>query len=366
LSDPTRARLRELIAPGLEPTNPLDLWSTGSGTEDLFTGCMTALADDPSVDVVALSIDLVPEYDGDESYPRAMETLLRRTDKPLVVLSHIGSALDQTQAARLRAQGIPVLEGSYSGARALRHLLDQATPPAAPRAAEIDLARQERWRPRLADGPPDAVTTSELLADYGITVAQVRSVTNVEAAVAAADVVGYPVVLKTDEPGIDHKADVAGVVVGLTDESAVATAYHDLSSRLGPHVVVQAQAKGTVELALGVVRDPLVGPLVLVAVGGIFVELVAERWVVLPPVSRAQADTLLENFALASTLLAGARGDPPADRPAVVDAIVAVGQLAAELGDCLEALDINPLLCGPGGAVAVDGLVVPRAPGDMP
>jgi hypothetical protein len=100
--------------------------------------------------------------------------------------------------------------------------------------------------------------------------------------------------------------------------------------------------------------------LVVVAVGGIFVELVAERRVALPPLSREQADTLLETFGLASKLLAGARGNPPADRPGVVDAIVAVGRLAAEIGDCLEALDINPLLCGPAGVVAVDGLAVPR------
>jgi acyl-CoA synthetase (NDP forming) len=361
LASQTQERLTALLAPGLAPTNPLDVWGTGADTEELFTECMAALADDDSVDIVALSIDLVPEYDGDESYPRSIENMLSRTAKPVVVLSHISSALDQQQAARLRARGVPVLEGTFTGARSLRHLLDQASRPAPPAEPDIDVTRRDRWRARLRMGPLDAVESARLLVDYGLAVAETRAAASEAEALQAAETVGYPVVLKTNQPGIGHKSDVRGVVLGVADARAVATAYADLSQRLGSRVVVQAQATGHVELALGIVRDPLVGPLVLLAVGGTLVEVVRERRVVLPPLSRDRANAVLDDFALASTLLSGVRGNLPADRDAVVDALIGVGQLAIELGDDVDAVDINPLLCSQRGAIAVDALVVPVA-----
>jgi acyl-CoA synthetase (NDP forming) len=359
LGDETRSRLAAVLAEGLAPTNPLDVWGTGSGTEELFATCMTALADDVNVSAVALAIDLAEEYDGDEAYPTSMETLLGRTDKPLVVLSHLASAVDSAAAARLRALGIPVLAGTVSGARALRHLLNQATPPPVPSGGQVDEARAARWRARLAAGPFAADDVAWLMSDYGIEFAAQRSASEVGAAVAAADGLGYPVVVKTDMPGLDHKADVGGVRVGLADADAVREAYDDMAARLGPRVVVQRQASGPVELALGVVRDPLIGPLVLLAVGGTLVEVVGKRVVALPPLSRARAAELVDGFDIVSTLLGGVRGNPTSDRAAVVDALVALGQLAVELGDMLEALDVNPLICGPSGAVAVDALVQP-------
>jgi acetate---CoA ligase (ADP-forming) len=361
IGDATRDRLDAVLAEGLQPSNPLDLWGTGAGTEDIFTTSMIALADDPNVAAIALAIDLVEEYDGDEAYPVSMETLLERTDKPLVVLSHVANAVDASAAARLRALGVPVLEGTVSGSRALQHLLDQATPPSAPTVGIVDRERAERWRTRLAEGPLAAHDLARLMGDYAIPFAAQRSASDRDAAMAAADELGYPVVLKTDMPGLDHKADVGGVFVGLADSVAVGAAYDDLAARLGPHVVVQRQASGPVELALGIVRDPLIGPVVLLAIGGTLVEVIARRVVALPPLSRERAEHLVDDFDVVATLLAGVRGNPASDKSAVVDALVALGQLAVELGDVIEALDVNPVICGPTGAVAVDALVQPRA-----
>jgi acetate---CoA ligase (ADP-forming) len=114
-----------------------------------------------------------------------------------------------------------------------------------------------------------------------------------------------------------------------------------------------------VELALGIVTDPELGPLVVVGAGGVLVELLADRAVALPPVSATQAGELIDSLRVAK-LLAGARGAPPADLAAVQHAISGLSRLAIELGDYLEALDINPLICGPSGAVAVDALAIPR------
>jgi len=167
------------------------------------------------------------------------------------------------------------------------------------------------------------------------------------------------VVLKTAELGIAHKSDAGGVVLGIRDPAALAAAYAGLASRLGPRVLVCETAGPGTELALGITRDPDLGPLVVLGAGGLLVEFLADRAVALPPVDAPQALRMLGRLRVAG-LLAGVRGQPPADTAAVAGAVVAVSAIARELGDELEALDINPLICGPAGAVAVDALAVRR------
>jgi acyl-CoA synthetase (NDP forming) len=358
LSETTTSRLADLLDPGLVPANPLDVWGFGRGADDLFAGCLTALADDESVDVVALAVDLVPEYDGDDAYPRALAIVTAHTSKPVVVLSNLSSGIDQALATRLRTSGIPVLEGTRSGLRALGHLLAQAD-PACPATAPVDVRRQREWSARLTSGSVDGLA---LLAAYGVPVAPSELAGSADAAQAAAERLGFPVVLKTGRPDIHHKVDVAGVGLSLTDAAAVQTAYADLAARLGPVVLVQKQVPNGVEIALGVWRDPHLGPLVLIAAGGSLVELLDERVVALPPVSPETARRLLAGLKV-KTLLTGHRGSPPLDVEALVAAIVTVSQLAHELGDQLEALDVNPLIVSPHGATAVDALVVPRSAG---
>jgi hypothetical protein len=145
----------------------------------------------------------------------------------------------------------------------------------------------------------------------------------------------------------------------LTDPATLTTAYHDLAARLGPRVLVCETAAPGVELSLGLARDPALGPLIVVAAGGVLVELLTDRAVALPPVGQAGAHRLLGRLR-ANTLLDGYRGAPPVDRDAAADAIVALSSLAGELGDTLDALDINPLICGPSGAIAVDALAIAR------
>jgi acetate---CoA ligase (ADP-forming) len=179
-------------------------------------------------------------------------------------------------------------------------------------------------------------------------------------AVAAAARVGWPVALKTAAPGIAHKSEVDGVRLGLDGPDPLAAAYADLAARHGPRVLVAAMADPGVELALGVVRDPQFGPLVMVAAGGVLVEVLGDRRFALPPVDHRQAMAMLDRLA-ARPLLDGARGAPPADLAAVADAIVHLSALAADLDPLLAALDVNPLVAGPSGCVAVDALVVQAA-----
>jgi acyl-CoA synthetase (NDP forming) len=375
LAPVTTARLAGLLDEGLAPGNPLDVWGTGRDTEELFTGCLDALAADPSVGAVALAVDLVPEFDGDESYPRAVLAAAASTTKPVAVLTGIPAAVDQAAAARLRAVGIPVLEGTRTGLLAVRHLLDHATPPPlpppapppprhqAPRAASARAipvrAIPERpgtpRRDRLPAGGPDLFA---LLSEYGIPVARTEPAASRDTVLTAADTIGYPVVLKTAEPGIAHKSDVGGVRLGLADPAGLAAAYDDFAARLGPNVLVSQTAPPGTELALGLVRDPALGPLLIISAGGILIEIFAERVVLLAPVTRPAALAAIQRLRLAP-VLAGARGQPAADLDAIADAIEALSRLACDLGDALGALDLNPLICGPAGALAVDALLIP-------
>ena len=140
----------------------------------------------------------------------------------------------------------------------------------------------------------------------------------------------------------------------------LAAAYADLSARLGPEVLVCESVPPGTELALGIARDPDLGPLIVVGAGGVLVETLADRAVALPPVDEQTARQMIAELRIAR-LLAGVRGAPPADLGAVVRAITGLSELAVELGGGLEALDVNPLICGPSRATAVDILAVTRA-----
>jgi acetate---CoA ligase (ADP-forming) len=364
LGDDTNRRLEALLDPGLIPANPLDVWGTGAETEQLFGACLVAMAQDEAVSAVALAVDLVEEYDGDESYPNAVVAAADATTKPVVVLSNLGSALDTDAAVRIRAVGVPVLEGTRSGLAALGHLLrfpGRRTSPAP--IPDLDRERRREWLGRLARGPLSVGDSFALLDAYGIPTPRSQQVSSPDEAAAAAGAIGFPVVMKTATPSISHKSDVGGVVLGVRTPAAAAATYGELATRLGPEVVVSATAPEGPELALGMMRDPVLGPLIVLGAGGVLVEVLADRVVRLAPLDKERA---LEGLTClrASVLLDGVRGSEPADRDAVAEAVVSLSHLAVELVDALDALDVNPLRCGPWGCMALDVLLEVQRDGE--
>jgi acyl-CoA synthetase (NDP forming) len=356
----TKARLADILDPGLAPANPLDVWGTGADTRGLFTNSLVTLAEDPSVDAVALAVDLVHELDGDESYRLAALDAAAQTTKPLVVLGNVGSAVDTDLATQLRQHGVPVLEGLRTGLLALRHLLDHAARSPAPvvPGPAAPAARADRGAALLGAGITSGPPLLALLAEYGITTAAATEAGNEAGVLAAAESIGYPVVLKTADPAIAHKSDVRGVILGIPGPAELARAYADLSARLGPLALVCANVPAGTELAVGIAPDPDLGPLIVVGAGGVLVESLADRAVALPPVDERTARRMIGELRVRK-LLSGVRGAPPADLAAVARAVASVSALAVDLGDRLLALDVNPLICGPDGAVAVDALALP-------
>jgi acyl-CoA synthetase (NDP forming) len=371
ISEATRARLAAVLEPGLPPTNPLDAWGTGNDADQIFAACITALLEDPATGALALNLDLTTEPTPETSYTGLAVTAAASTTRPVAVLANLSSAVDAEQAATLRAAGVPVLEGTATGLAAFGHLFAYRDflARAGAGSAEVEPARgagshpdrdrrRGRWRARLGEGRPlGEVEGLAMLADWGIPVVAAEVATDLEGALAAAGRVGWPVALKTAAPGLVHKSDVGGVRLGLDGPERLAAAYADLAGRLGPRVVVAAMAAPGVELALGVVADPQFGPLLMVAAGGVLVEVLGDRRFALPPVDHGRALAMLDRLAV-RPMLDGARGGPPADLDAVAGAVVRLSDLALELGDRLAAVDVNPLVAGPGGCLAVDALVV--------
>ena len=364
VSDATLKAIDGTLDPGLEAANPLDAWGTGIDADRIFRESFLALAADDDTAALAFVVDLTRQGEPyDEGYLQIAKDVWDGVEEPFCVLSNLASAVDQHEVTILRDHGIPVLEGTTSGLRALRHLIDHRDVrqrPAVEPPAPVDTETRERWRERLASG--DALSEIEglaLLADYGVATVEARPARTLDEVVAAAEAIGYPVAIKTANPGVAHKSDVGGVILGRPDVDAVRVAYATIADRLGPNVTVAAMAPEGVEVALGIVHDPMFGPLVLVAAGGVLVELLKDRKLGLPPLDEPAARRLIDGLA-SRPLLHGFRGAPAADVDGLARAVSRLSVLASDLGDRIAALDVNPVIVSPTGCVAVDVLVEPR------
>ncbi|HEY6429490.1 MAG TPA: acetate--CoA ligase family protein, partial [Acidimicrobiales bacterium] len=206
--------------------------------------------------------------------------------------------------------------------------------------------------------------SKELLKAYGIAVPKERVVTSTGDAVKAAKKVGFPVVMKIVSSDIPHKSDLGLVAVGVGDEDSARRTYKRLivaTKKAAPNasvdgVLVAEMVRG-VETVVGIARDELFGPVVMFGLGGVLVEVLRDVTFRVPPFTVRDATAMLDELRGAA-LLRGVRGQPAADRTALVDVLMKMQRLAVDLSQEVAEVDINPLLAGPRGAVAADALVV--------
>ncbi len=362
IGEETRRKLEENLEEGLPPVNPLDAWGTGNDAPRIFIECMKALHDDPDTAGFAFNVDMTYDHGNAEDYAYMAEQVHPHTSKPFAMLSNMSSTIHPPDAQRVRAMGIPVLEGTNTGLDAFRHLFEYRDFRALPPVGDPPLpaARvRDGWRERLESGRPFSELESlALLGDYGVPVVAATGAQSFDEALTAARRTGWPVALKTAAARIQHKSEAGGVKLAIRDEESFERAYRDIAGRLGDEVVVAPMAPEGVELAFGIVRDPQFGPLVLVAAGGVLVEALKDRRLALPPLDPPRARILVDGLQ-ARPLLDGVRGAPASDVGAVERAVVALSALAFDLGDRIAGLDANPVIAAPGGCVAVDALVIP-------
>ena len=367
--------------------NPLDPWgSTDAPTA--YRAAFEAFAASGAYDVLALVHDF-PYRSLRSEVETAREVtaeLLRATeDRPGILPVYVsltsGEPPPETKAQLDEAGGVPLLRGTSEAFRAIAALARWE----AARERRLGGGPVRRGWPALAEDrtpwgheppgtavrPDGAVALAEreslaLLAAAGLPVVDACPVADAAAAVAAARELGRPVALKLDADGLPHKTDVGGLRLGLAGDDAVRAAAEDLLAlgrRLAADggvtlrgLLVEPMAAPGVELIAGIERDPQFGPIVIVGVGGVLAEVLDDISLRLAPVSGDEARAMLSELHGAA-ILDGVRGRPAVDRSAVADILVALGRLAIDRPEILE-IDLNPVVAGPDGAVAVDALVV--------
>ncbi|MFF8192354.1 acetate--CoA ligase family protein [Streptomyces bobili] len=372
LSAARQAELHQWIPEYLNVANPVDNGGHPVG-DRRGRKIIDALLDDPEVGVLVCPIT-GPFPPLSDRLVRDLVDAAERTDKLVCVVwgSPVGTEpayrdvlLGSSRVATFRTVGncltaVRAYLGHHRFVAAYRSPFDEAPRTLSPSSRKAKMLM--RPGQQLSEH-----AAKQLLRAYGIRVPREQLVTSAAAAVRAAGLVGYPVVMKASGERIAHKTELGLVKVGLTSASQVRDAYRELTDiaryegvDLDGVLVCQMVEQG-VEMVVGVTHDELFGPTVTVGLGGVLVEVLRDVAVRVPPFGEEQARDMLAELR-GRPLLDGVRGRPPADLDALVEVVLRVQRMALELGDDLAELDINPLVVLPWGqgAVALDALAVCR------
>ena len=365
LAPQTVSRLKQVLPPFGAVGNPVDVTAQFIADPSMLKESVKAVLADPEIHVAAIWLQLMDGFV--EPLTETFRQIRDETDKPFVV-AWVAAPEKGLQA--LRNLGICALRGAEPAIDAIAALVDWAEARPTASCSEPLSLPQPLTAP--ATGPVTSVDAAGMLADAGVPVAALELAESADEAVAAAERLGFPVALKIESADILHKTEIGGVDINLKDAAAVRTSFEKLMDRVArqvPHahvsgVIVQQMASGTVELVIGTRRDPIFGPVVMVGIGGVFVEVVKDVVFHHAPVSEMAAGKMLDMLE-GRAILHGVRGAPPIDKDALCRVIAALSRFAAANADWLDELDLNPVLAGPDGLVAVDCLMI-ASPGEAP
>jgi acyl-CoA synthetase (NDP forming)/GNAT superfamily N-acetyltransferase len=382
-SHTAQAHLAEILPPAAALGGPVD--TTAAVSAGAFSATLSTVAFDIGVDaVIALIV------------PTAASELIPALSAARLPVPLAAVVLDQPNAVQLlpiagdEAAGEDTAgEGTGTRGTGRKGACSVGIPAYAyPESAAKALARAARygsWRSRPVDTVPEleGIRTGEaraliakfldrmpgggwlpadeadrLLRCYQLPMVPYRlAVTADEAAAAAADL-GGPVALKADVPGLIHKSDAGAVMLGLDGPEAARDGFDSLAARFAGNfsgVLIEPMITGGTEVIIGVVQEPIFGPLVVFGLGGVATEVLGDHAARLAPLTTTDADDLIHSIR-AAPLLLGHRGQPPADVAALRDALLRISRLADDLPQVAE-LDLNPVIARPDGVTAVDARI---------
>jgi acyl-CoA synthetase (NDP forming) len=347
----TAGRIAALLPPYATVRNPLDI--TAGLPEETFGEVLAAVTHDPGIDQVVVPLTMATAGGGGARAGQIIAAS-RGAEKPLAVCWPDGSLVRRGFQALDEAH-VPLFHSVGDCAAVLGLSLEYRAVRQRGAPAEPDPPRMRLTPPSQGGALPWADVRPLLLAAGIMPAPEVIVRSEAEARTASAGL-RYPVAVKVLGPL--HKSEAGGVRLGLGDAEAVLRAVRELAPR-GEGCLIQPMFEG-VEVLVGALRDPALGPFVVVAPGGVAAELYGERATRPAPVSRGQAEAMIAECRSLSALLAGYRGRPPADRQALAETIARASALAAALESALVELDLNPVMVGPEGAGAhvVDARII--------
>lgn len=355
--------MAEILPSFAAVSNPIDTTGAIASEQTMLTDALRLCVDNPDTDIAIVLLGNL-EVEEDQICERISE-VARDTDKPVLVAWVGGSGRPRRT---LSAAGVPTFSEPGRAMKAAAALADWAeapvvvseavAPSSAVRQVSDDLAAARERGVTLLD----EVESKKVLASAGLPVTRELRASTADQAVAAAADLGYPVVVKLLSDEVEHKSDVGGVKLDLTDADAVAAATADvlqIAEKLGlaqREVVVQESVAGGTELILGAHLDPTFGPVVMVGLGGIFTEILSDVAIRPAPVGEDEAARMIAGLS-GVALLRGARGLPRCDEAALA-ALISQFSHAVAQWPSVESIDVNPLRVRPDGSVvALDGVI---------
>jgi len=379
LSEATRQKLRDVLFPQASTVNPVDVAGSTDANPSLLATCMEIVAADDNVDSVFLvgmfggySTRFAESLLGDEMRgAEAMVDLSKATTKPLVIYS-LYAPIKPPALRRLHEAGLPIYASIEHSVRVLSALGERGQ-----YLAQVEHQSRERSvepLPELTAMFQNARTqgrdlfeyeAKQLLRDHGIEVPLELVVRNeAELADAASRFDDTPLAMKVVSKDILHKSDAGGVKLNVVGEAAMRQARqaildacfaYDANAEI-EGVLVTPMAKKGVEVIVGVIRDPIFGPVLMFGLGGIFVEILEDVAFRAIPLSRRDAEEMVEQIK-AKKILAGVRGEKAVDKTALVDLLLKVSRIV-EAYPALSELDLNPVIVNADGYAVVDARVI--------
>ncbi|WP_337401464.1 acetate--CoA ligase family protein, partial [Anaerotignum faecicola] len=364
-SEVTLKKLNDMLPDFATPRNPLDMTAALCYDADAFASGITTVMSDPSIEMglVGLTISDKVTVSNDimfEGIRRAFEQI---PDKPLAVMSFMEAARNKELVERFQNAGIPVLPTTKYGFRALQHLQDFISHDTIKREARLAIPEAHSANTRALS----EYESKKLLADNGVPV-DLGYIAKTKAEVKEyAEKIGYPLVMKVESNDILHKSDVGGVMLNIKSLEQAEEAYDKILANAVQHapnakingILMQKMLKAGTEMIIGLNSDPQFGPMLLVGMGGVFVEVFKDAALYPVPLNHDEALHMLQSLK-SFKLLNGYRGNPPADIEALTDMMVKISDFAYRKKDTLKELDMNPLFVYPKGeGVAIaDALAV--------
>ncbi|MCB0104123.1 MAG: acetate--CoA ligase family protein [Anaerolineales bacterium] len=348
LAGATLDALSAILPPAANTHNPVDMLASASPSH--YAECLNILLQDEGVDGVMVILPPPPMFKAEE-VARAVNEVIGKFEKP-VVIALMGSTLVENASNEFQVARVPTYPFPERAASALAAL--------SKRQKQLTKEHIENTKSQNKTSDASAVNPNDLMQDYNIPTAPIKLATNEAEAVAIANELGYPVVMKIASPDISHKSDVGGVMLNIQDDTALQSGYAQMMAKVSaamPNakiegVQIQRQIAGGQEVIIGMVRDSQFGALMMFGSGGVEVEGLKDVAFCLGPLNQAEAEEMMRQTWVGKKLK-GFRSIKPVDEEAVKDVLIKLSQLAAEHEE-IEEVEINPLRVLVKGAVAVD------------